>query len=204
MGVGKRALAARLAERLSAQLVLQPRDNPFVSMLYSEDRGRFALQAQLSFLLSRFAQQGALAQGDLFARGRVITDYLFARDRIYAGLTLTPEELTLYERVAGLLVSRVSRPDLVIYLQARPEVLLGRIRKRALPHERRMVLEDLEEVARAYHGFFFHWAISPLLVVDTSEIDVAADPAELERLLAIIGRHRGGVQHYIPTLGSAR
>ncbi|HJZ87209.1 MAG TPA: deoxynucleoside kinase [Polyangia bacterium] len=199
-GVGKRKVARALARRLEARLSEGPSENPFLPGFYA-DRRRNALQTQLFFLLARYQQQAELGQADLFAHGRLVADYLLVRDRIYAGLTLSHDELILYKKVYGLLAPRVPRPDLVVYLQARPEVLLGRIRKRALTQERLVTLDYVEEVAKAYHGFFFHWAESPLLVVDMSEVDLAAD---MEELLAIIGRHRAGVQHYIPTLGSRR
>jgi deoxyadenosine/deoxycytidine kinase len=203
IGAGKTALASLLAERLGSRLVREPEENPFLAAFY-HDRRRNALQTQLFFLLARYQQQGELLQGDLFAQGGTVTDYLLAKDEIYAGLTLSDEELILYKRVYGLLEPRIPRPDLVIYLQARPEVLLGRIRKRSQAHERFVTLDYVEEVAQSYHGFFFHWAYSPLLVVDTSEVDLAGDSRQLEDLLAIIRRHKGGVQHYIPTLGTRR
>jgi deoxyadenosine/deoxycytidine kinase len=199
--VGKAALARGLATRLDARSVVGRVDNPFLPKFY-EDRPRFALQTQLAFLLARYQQQQALLQGDLFVQGGVVADCLLARDGLYARLTLGPDELTIYRKVYGLLAPRVARPDVVVYLQARPEVLLGRVRRRALAHERHITLEYVEEVAQAYHEFFFHWAESPLLVVDTSDVDLAA-PSVVDELLAMIRRHRGGVQHYIP-LGSRR
>jgi deoxyadenosine/deoxycytidine kinase len=203
LGAGKGALAAALGARLGARVLRQPEGNPFLSAFY-QDRHRNALPTQLFFLLQRFDHQKDLLQGDLFAPGGVVVDYLFERNGLYAGLTLAPEELTLYQKVYELLAPRVPRPDLVVYLSARPEVLLSRVRRRAYAHERPITLEYVEDVARSYHSFFFHWAKSPLLVVDASEVDLAGDSRQLEDLLAIIRRHRGGVQHYIPTLGSRR
>jgi deoxyguanosine kinase len=201
IGAGKTALARALAARLGARLIEEPSDNPFLSAFY-QNRARNALQTQLFFLLARYQQQGELAQGDLFAPAGVVADHLFAKDGIYAALTLSPDELSLYKKVFGLLAPRVPRPDLVIYLSARPEVLLGRIRRRSQPHEKFVTLEYVEEVAQSYSSFFFHWAESPLLVVDTSEVDLAGDAKQLDDLLAIIRRQKGGVQHYIPTPGS--
>jgi deoxyadenosine/deoxycytidine kinase len=201
-GVGKRALARVLAERMGGQLALESKENPFLTAFY-QDRRRGAFQAQLFFLLARWQKQAELAQGELFARGGVVSDCLFARDRIYAQLNLSPEEYTLYEKVFGLLGPRALRPDLVVYLQARPEALLQRLRRRHDENERYLTLDYMAEVAKSYSEFFFHWGESPLLVVDTSEVDLADDSKALEDLLAVIGKHRGGVQHYIP-LGSRR
>jgi deoxyadenosine/deoxycytidine kinase len=202
LGAGKTALARALSGRLSARFLEETSENPFLGRFY-QDRARNALQTQLFFLLARYQQQQTdLSQGDLFAPAGLVADYLFQKDGIYAGLTLSPDELTLYQKVFGLLAPRVPRPDLVIYLSARPEVLLGRVRKRSQPHEKFVTLEYVEEVAQSYSKFFFQWAESPLLVVDTSEVDLAGDARQLDDLLAIIRRHRGGVQHYIPTPGS--
>ena len=202
-GAGKRALARRLALRTQARLAEGPTDNPFLAPFFQQGR-RNALQVQLFFLLARYQQQTELAQTDLFARGGLVSDYIFSREALYAALTLSADELILYKKVYGLLAPRVLRPDLVVYLSARPEALLTRIRKRAVPYERFVTLDFVEEVAQSYQSFFFHWGESPLLVVETSEIDLEADSKEWEQLVAMIGRHRGGVQHYIPTLGSLR
>jgi len=197
IGVGKTALARLLGERLGARLVLEQSDqNPFLPAFYA-DRRKHAFQAQLFFLLSRFQQQEALAQQDLFNRSTV-SDYVLARDRIFAALTLSPDELVLYERVYGLLGPRGATPDLVIYLQARSDVLLSRVRRRGLSHERSIDAAWLDEVAKAYQDFFFHWEETPLLVVNTSDIDLENEPEDQEALLAVVRKHRKGTQHYVP------
>jgi deoxyguanosine kinase len=194
IGVGKTTLARALAERLGGRLVLEAvEENPFLPGFY-QDRKKHALQAQLFFLLSRYQQQQDLFQQDLFNQVTV-SDYLFAKDRIFASLTLDPNELALYERIWQVLGARVVKPDLVVYLQARPEVLAGRIRKRGRDFERQVAPEYLEAVSRAYGDFFFHYEETPLLVVNTSELDLG-DEGDLDALLKEIRRHRRGRLHF--------
>jgi deoxyguanosine kinase len=194
IGVGKTTLARALAERLGGRLVLEAvEENPFLPGFY-QDRKKHALQAQLFFLLSRYQQQQDLFQQDLFSQVTV-SDYLFAKDRIFASLTLDPNELALYERIWQVLGARVVKPDLVVYLQARPEVLATRIRKRGRDFERQVAPEYLDAVSRAYGDFFFHYEETPLLVVNTSELDLG-DEADLDALLKEIRRHRRGRLHF--------
>ncbi len=131
----------------------------------------------------------------------MVSDYLFAKDRIFARLNLDEDELALYERVFEALGPRVARPDLVVYLQARPEVLLSRIRKRGRDYERRFDADYLQEVVHAYNHFFFHYSDTPLLVIDTSEIDFVHNPADLEDLVGVIRKMRRGTHHYVPRAG---
>ncbi len=187
IGVGKTALTTILAKNLKARALLEVvEENPFLANFYS-DRAKFAFQTQLFFLLSRFRQQQELWQQDLFAQVTV-SDYLFAKDRIFATLTLDANELSLYQRVWDLMGPRVIKPDLVIYLQARVEVLLARIKKRGRDFERRFDPDYLGQVCRAYSDFFFHYHETPLLVVNTSDIDFVSDPGDLEPLLAAVRR----------------
>jgi deoxyguanosine kinase len=197
IGVGKTALVGLLCERLHARPVLAPTDNPFLDGFYADPR-RHALQAQLSFLLGRYQQRDELRQEELFARG-VVTDYMFARDRIFAQLNLSPDELTLYEKIYALLDDAMPRPDLVVYLQARTDVLLERLRR--TPEGRRLPRVYVARVNEAYAEFFFQYQDSPLLVVNTSEIDFVQRREDLDELVAVIQRHRQGVHHYSP-LGS--
>ena len=197
IGAGKTALAALLAERLGGRLVAEPlEENPFLPAFY-DDRKKHAFQTQLFFLLSRFQHQQQLFQQDLFSQVTV-SDYLFAKDRVFASLTLEPAELSLYQRVYDLLGPRVVRPDLVVYLQARTDVLVERIRRRGRDFERAVEPAWLEAVARAYGDFFFHYDETPLLVVNASDLDLAEPGEAVEALLQVIRKHRKGTQHYIP------
>jgi deoxyguanosine kinase len=199
LGSGKTEFAARLAERLGARLVSEsPQQNPFLESFYA-DRARAGLQTQLFFLLERWQRAAELRQVDLFAPV-VVSDFLFAKDRIYAQLVLGEAERALYEKIYSLVAKDVPRPDLALYLRARPEVLLARVRARRFPQERAVDLEYLEAVCSAYNDFFFHYADGALLVVDTSEIDLQAH-GDFEALFQAIRRHRGGVAHLKP-LGS--
>jgi deoxyadenosine/deoxycytidine kinase len=200
IGVGKTTLATALADRMGGRVVLEAvEENPFLPGFY-QDRKKHAFQAQIFFLLSRFQQQQELFQQDLFNQV-TIADYLFAKDRIFASLTLDPNELALYERIWQVLGARVVKPDLVVYLQARPDVLAARIRKRGRDFERSVSSEYLEQVSRAYGDFFFHYEDTPLLVVNTSDIDLA-DEGDVEALLREIRRHRRGRLHFSLAHGS--
>ncbi len=200
IGVGKTSLAKMLATELGGELLLErTQDNPFLEKFY-RDRKRYAFQTQLFFLLTRYQQQKDLSQLDLFQKV-VISDYLFDRDRIFAHINLDKDELRLYERMYSLLDSRIIRPDLVILLQARPEVLKERIRARGMHYERDISLEYLKEVVEAYRDYFFYYGESPLLVVDTTEIDFVQSREDFEDLLKEIQGARKGTWYYIP-LGS--
>lgn len=195
IGVGKSSLTHLLAERLGGRTVLEVvEENPFLASFY-EDRKKYAFQTQIFFLLSRFRQQQALFQQDLF-QSVTVSDYLFAKDRIFASLNLEAQELALYDRVYEALGPQVARPDLVVYLQARLDVLLARIRKRGRDFERQFDAGYLAELVHAYNEHFLHYRDTPLLVVNTSDMDFVNDPADREGLLAAIRGAREGVTHY--------
>ncbi len=201
IGVGKTSLVDFLAERLEARKVLESSDNPFLHDFY-QDKAGAALQCQLFFLLNRFRQQQELAQMNLF-RQSLVCDYVFAKDKIFAYLNLTDSELMLYEKLYGLLEEQVPHPDLVIYLQARDEVLMDRIRSRQRDYEREISEKYVSELNRAYNYFFFHYNQTPLLVIDTSDIDFVKSREDLEEVLRQIQSMQRGVQYYIP-LGSSK
>jgi deoxyguanosine kinase len=196
IGAGKSSLAEILAEELSARIIREsPEENPFLGSFY-KDRRRHAMSAQLFFLLQRYAQQGELAQGDLFSRGGVVSDYLFAKDRLFALLNLSADEMALYDRIYQMLKVRTVTPDLVVYLQARPDVLLDRIRKRGRPEEKPIRAEYVEEVAQAYAEFFFGYSEGPLLIVNASEIDFVGDLEHRRELVAVIENTHVGTSHW--------
>lgn len=200
IGVGKTSLAKSLAAEFHARSVFEKvEENPFLTKFY-EDRESYAFQAQIFFLLSRYQQQRELIQQDLFSRNSV-SDYLFAKDRIFAALNLSSEELTLYKQLYQLLDPRVPKPDLVVYLQARPDVLYKRVKKRDKKFDKEITPEYLTEVARAYNEFFFRYDESPLLAINTSDIDFMASSEDLADLIKEINTMGSGTQHYIP-LGS--
>ena len=197
IGVGKTALVNILAKALKGRTIFEiVEENPFLASFYS-DRQKYAFQTQLFFLLSRFKQQQELFQQELFQQVTV-SDYLFAKDRIFATLTLDANALALYERVFDLMGPRVVKPDLVIYLQARLDVLLARIKKRGREFERRFDPDYLAQVCRAYNDFFFHYSETPLLVVNTSDIDFVGNPEHQDSLLSMIWKMRKGTHYYNP------
>ena len=200
IGVGKTALARRLATEFGSRLLLeQVEENPFLRRFYEEPE-RYAFQTQLFFLLERYRQQHELGQLDLFSEG-IVADYLFAKDAIFAALTLNADEFQLYQQIFQLLDRRLPRPDLVIYLEARPEVLLRRLRKRDREFERGITPEYLDRLTEAFREYFHHYTETPLLVINCSDIDFVEHGGDLADLIKEIRGMRQGVQHYIP-LGS--
>ena len=194
LGVGKTSLAKLLAETFNATSVLERvEENPFLEKFY-QDRGKFSFQTQMFFLLTRYQQQQEILQADLFKQN-IVSDYLFAKDRIFAYLNLSEDELVLYEWVYHLLDQRVVKPDLVIYLQAPVQVLSKRIRKRAIHYERNIEEEYLQKLSRAYNTFFFHYKETPLLVVNTSSIDFVKREADFKNLVREIQHADKGVRY---------
>jgi deoxyguanosine kinase len=193
--VGKTTLAKILAERLHARRIYDCEDNPFLADFYKEKPGS-ALRAQMYFLMERQKRvREALA---VEAPGLVLSDFLMEKDRIFANLNLNDEELKLYERYYEAMTSDIPAPDLVIYLQAKPEVLRARIEKKASREETQISLEYLEEVARAYEHFFFRYGASDLLVINTSEIDFVERSEDLQQLLRRLQDPVKGTQYFLP------
>jgi len=205
IGVGKTSLARLLARVFNSRLILEDVSaNPFLS-LYYKDMRKYAFQTQIAFLVARAIQQRELVQDELFT-GATVSDYLFAKDRIFASITLDEHEFAIYEKIYRLFDSRAPNPDLVVYLRASPEMLLQRLQKRGRDYEKSIDLGYLEQVVRAFNEFFFHYSEAPLLVVDTTDIDFVENPGDFSDLLKEIQRTKSGVLHYIPRkrAGSSR
>ncbi len=183
IGAGKTTLARRLAASLAAEPLLeQPADNPFLARFY-QDMARFALPTQLFFLFQRARQLEPLAQMDLFSRPTV-SDFLLDKDPLFARITLSGDELALYEKIFETLRPRTPTPDLVVYLQARPEVLLERVKKRASPWERGMSDESLAVLGESYARFFYHYSAAPVLTVNSENLNFVDREADFELLLS--------------------
>ena len=196
IGVGKTSLVDLLVQRFDALKVLERTENPFLEGFYRDKPGA-AFQAQLFFLLNRYQQQRELTQGDLFNQVR-LSDYIFAKDKIFAYLNLDDSELMIYEKLYALLEQNIPRPDLVIYLQASDKVLLERMRRRSRDYEVGISERYVAELNRAYNYFFFHYTATPLLVLDTSDIDFVERVDDLNELVTQIDQMEKGVQYYIP------
>ncbi|MCC7240377.1 MAG: deoxynucleoside kinase [Acidobacteria bacterium] len=198
IGVGKTALAERLASRLDATTILEDTENPFLGDFYG-DRPGAALQAQLFYLLNRHRQLSGLRQADLFLQATVC-DYVFDKDKIFAYLNLDDNELFIYQRLYDLLARDVPAPDLVVYLQAPTGVLIDRLRRRPVDPDGeapRPGEDYLRELNEAYQHFFFHYTATPLLVVETSEFDPETDDTALDELVRQIRGMGKGTQYYV-------
>lgn len=193
--VGKSTLARVLAERLHARRVYDCEDNPFLGDFYKERPGS-ALRTQMYFLVERQKRLREALAAD--SPAPLLSDFLMEKDRIFANLNLNDEELKLYERYYGALTAELPPPDLVIYLQAKPEILRARIAKKAVKDENQISNEYIEEVSRAYEHFFFRYEASDLLVIDTSEIDFVARNEDLQQLLRRLQEPVKGTQYFLP------
>lgn len=192
IGVGKTSLARILSQRFKGMLVLEEfEQNPFLSRFY-EDRKRWAFQTQLSFLASRFRQQQMLMKPDLF-HSFVVSDYSFDKDRIFAHLNLDGDEVQLYETLFKIMQPQTPQPDLVVYLQSTPDRLMKNIRMRARAFEKPLDEAYIRELNEAYNYFFFRYTKSPLLIVNSENIDFVNRSEDLEQLLTQIRtlRHPG-------------
>lgn len=198
IGAGKTSLCTMLGEALGGQVVLERfEENPFLKDFY-RDPERYAFQTQIFFLLTRYKQQQELFQADLFHRF-LITDYIFEKDKIFAYLNLEDEELKLYETLVGSIQHNVPTPDLVVYLQCSVPRLMANIMKRGRPYEHDMSEEYIRDLNEAYNYFFFRYKASPLLIVNSTEIDFVHNPADFEDLVREIFRpNRTAVEYYNP------
>jgi len=198
IGVGKTTLSNLLATEFNARVVLEEaEENPFLPMFYKDPKAH-AFQTQVFFLLSRFRQQKELAQQDLFQQATV-SDYIFAKDRIFAHLNLSSEEVDLYENLYRILDARITKPDLVIFLQASVDTLRERIKKRGIRFEKSISGQYLEKLCQAYNQFFFEYDETPLLTINCTEIDIVKNEADYKHLLKeILAMRRAKLdKHYV-------
>jgi deoxyguanosine kinase len=196
IGVGKTSLVEMLARRFHGTKILEDVDNPFLGDFYKKKTGS-AFQTQLFFLLSRYQQQREIAQIDLFTT-LVLADYHFPKDKIFACLNLDDSELLIYDKLYTLLADSVPKPDLVLYLQGSLETCMKRIKKRLRSIEKGITPEYLAQLIEAYNYYFYHYEETPLLVVDTNEIDFVNRPADFDDLVAQIRKAKKGIQYYVP------
>ncbi len=195
IGAGKTSLARKIKDRLNAELMLEQFDaNPFLEKFYS-DRNRYAFQTQMFFLINRFKQQEELNQEDLF-RDYIVSDYLFEKDRIFAYLNLNSEELKLYESIYPLLARSLRKPELVVFLQSSADRLMHNIKKRNRKIERALSRSYIEELSEAYNHFFFRYNSTPLLIVNSTEIDFVNSDSDFEELFKQIFREDRGIKEY--------
>ncbi|MDQ6987412.1 MAG: deoxynucleoside kinase [Mariprofundaceae bacterium] len=200
VGIGKTTLARALADKLQADVLLERiDDNPFIGLFY-EDTTRHALPVQLSFLFSRLKQWQALHQQQLFQQG-LITDYIFAKDRLFATVTLSDAELALYDQVLRAVAVDLPRPDLVIYLQSDAGVIMQRIKKRNRSFEQNLGNDYLKRIIAAYDQFFFHYQETPLLIVQTDKLNFAENPDDIDALLSRIATMRSGTEFWADYTG---
>ncbi len=200
IGVGKTSLVEMLARRFHGTKILEDVDNPFLADFYKRKKGA-AFQTQLFFLLSRYQQQREVAQIDLFTT-LVVADYHFPKDKIFACLNLDDSELLIYDRLYTLLSETVPKPDLVIYLQGSLETCMRRIKRASRAVEKGITPEYVAQLIEAYNYYFYHYEETPLLVVNTNEIDFVNRPADFDDLVAQIQKARRGVQYYVPVASS--
>ena len=198
IGAGKTTLAQKLCDKLGANLILEQfEENPFLEKFY-DDRKRFAFQTQMFFLINRYKQQQQLNQQDLFSK-YIVSDYIFEKDRIFAYMNLSGEEIKLYESIFPLLERDIPQPDLVIFLQSSIDRLTTNVKTRGRQIERNLTRAYLSELSEAYNNFFFKYNNTPLLIVNTSEIDFVNREDDFEELYEQIFREdRGFIEYFNP------
>ncbi len=198
IGAGKTSLARLLHARLGGRLVLEKfEENPFLGRFYQHPQ-RYAFQTQMFFLLTRFKQLQHLAQQELF-EDYVVTDYIFEKDKIFAHLNLQDDELQLYEMLVGSIERNLAKPDLVVYLQSSVDRLMQNIRRRGRDFEKAMTKKYISDLNDAYNHFFFRYKATPLLIVNSTEIDFVNDNSQLEDLMEqILKSDHVAVEYYTP------
>lgn len=198
IGAGKTALAKKITQRLNAKLILEQfEENPFLEKFYV-NRRKYAFQTQMFFLINRFKQLQEIIQKDLFTN-YIIADYIFEKDRIFAYLNLQGDEYKLYESIYPLLAKSIVKPDLVIYLQSNIDRLMYNIKKRGRIIEKNITRSYIEELSEAYNHFFFTYNSTPLLIVNSTEIDFVNSQNDFEELFnQILRKDRAMVEYFNP------
>ena len=196
--VGKSTLAQILAETLRARRLIDPEDNPFLDRFYQAQSG-MAFATQMWFLMERYAQVRQVTDFEV----PVVSDYLFEKDKLFAYINLSDAELSLYNRYYQMFHEAAPTPDLVIYLQATPDVLKQRLKRKGIPGERAISEKYIEQVAHAYEHFFFHYSASDLLVVNTTDIDFVNNNKDLQLLLKRLSEPIKGTQYFLPLADGA-
>jgi len=198
IGAGKTTLAKKLSERLNSNLVLEEFEaNPFLEQFY-DDRKRYAFQTQMFFLINRYKQQEQLNQEDLFSNF-IVSDYIFDKDKIFAYLNLKGDEIKLYESIFPLLQRDLRKPDLVVFLQSSADRLMHNIKNRARKIERNLTKSYITELSEAYNNFFFKYNTTPLLIVNTTDIDFVNRQKDFDELYTQIFREdRGFIEYFNP------
>lgn len=198
LGSGKTSLARKLKEKLDAQLILEQYEaNPFLEKFYN-DRKRYAFQTQMFFLINRFKQQEELIQGNLFTE-YIICDYIFDKDRVFAYLNLNGEELKLYENIFPALARNLRKPDLVVFLQSGVDRLMYNIKQRSRKVEKNLTRSYIEELSEAYTHFFFRYNKTPLLIVNSTELDFVNNDDDFDELFKqIFRKDRGLIEYFKP------
>jgi len=197
IGVGKTSLAKKLAGKFSGKLLREKHDeNPFLKDFYNNPR-QFAFPTQLFFLLNRYRQQQEIPQRELFHE-LLVTDYLFAKDRIFASINLEDRELFLYDKVASMLEQDILRPDLVLYLQSSTERIMSNISKRNRDYEKNISEEYIRALNEAYNRFFINYTESPLLIINATSIDFVNINEDFDDLVEQISKPISGIEYYSP------
>lgn len=197
IGVGKTSLAKLLAKRIDAKVIFEEfEENPFLQDFYI-DSERYAFQTQLFFLLSRYRQQLELQQLDLFSK-TIISDYMFVKDRLFAALNLSEKEMFLYDSVAKILEKSISKPDLVIFLQSETDRLMDNIKLRGRSYEKNIDWTYIDNLNQVYNEYFFRYDLSPLLIINTNDIDFVNNKKDFEEIINFIRTPGKGVRYYNP------
>jgi deoxyadenosine/deoxycytidine kinase len=197
IGVGKTVLAELIAKEINIKFIPEQKDDLFLHRFYNDMRS-YAFQTQIYFLLTRYKQQIEINQLDLFSQS-IITDYMFAKDRIFAYINLTEEELIIYEKLYSLLNIKIRKPDLMIFLQADTSVIMQRIKRRGREYERNIHEDYIDKLNKAYNNFFFYYKDSPLLVVNTNNVDFVNNRAHFNDLINQIKEMSTGTKYYVPS-----